>query len=69
MLPHTGPNVFLEDFKRSFSLYTLMSKFDSSLWICPTPRDHDMNKLESTISEDASTKVTDFRLKGFCEDF
>lgn len=31
-----------------------------SLWPNPTSRDHDLNKLESTLPDDTSTQVTDF---------
>ena len=31
------------------------------LWPHPTPGDHDLNKLESTLPEDASTQVKAFQ--------
>ena len=47
------PNSREEDFY-ILSLYIPLKNLIPLLWPHPTPRDHDLNKIKSTLSEDAS---------------
>lgn len=56
--------MIFKDFSLSFPLY-----FFTLLWFHPYTRDHDLNKINSTISKDAFTKVTAFLAAWFLRRF
>lgn len=43
--------------RRFFSIYFYVKKMIRPLWPHPTPGDNDLNKLESTLPENASTQL------------
>lgn len=61
---HCCLNLFKKIFN-NFCLYISMNKFDSPpprphSWPHPTPKDNDLDKLKSTLSEETYTQITAF---------
>lgn len=63
MLPHWFQLSWLIDFlEKIFKglLFIFLFKIRPPLWFNPTQGDHDLNKLEITLHEDASTQVSPY---------